>query len=139
MTLHIEIASLHHLDIESIIAILIILIISQLHGKQIIVYSKRIAKFLDYVLDEKILREVDVSHTDKRPLPTLFLSYVHLDLAIRERPLRLRRPETYKPSFQRKPSTGNILQRRLYVRDINVNNMETQAWKTVNCSKVHSI
>jgi ribonuclease J len=78
---HPTIVSLHHLDIESIIAILII---SQLHGKQTIVYSKRIAKFLDYVLDEKILREVNESHTDKKPLPTLSLSYVPLDLAVKE-------------------------------------------------------
>ena len=78
---HPTVVSLHHLDIESIIAILII---SQFNGKPTIVYSKRIAKFLDHVLGEKILRELNVGYTDKRALPTLSLDYIPLDLAIGE-------------------------------------------------------
>jgi len=76
-----SIVSLHVLDLESLLAIALN---AYKNGFSTILYSPRLARFIAYAVDSRILHELNMHYTGKKPLPTIDIDFLPLNEALKE-------------------------------------------------------
>jgi len=75
------IVSLHVLDLESLLAIILS---AHKNSLSTILYSSRLARFITYAVDPGILHELNVYYTGRKPLPAIGIDFLPPNEALKE-------------------------------------------------------
>jgi len=76
-----SLVSLHILDLESLMTLALL---AYRNGLSTILHSPRLARFSTYAINPRILRELNVCYTGKRPLPSVDVDFLPLTEALNE-------------------------------------------------------